>query len=52
MSPRASLSRIALSRLPLKPAMTKTIPSSATGEGIGFIVRPALSQTIAPVSRS
>ena len=52
MSPFASASRIAFRLLPRKPLVTNTMPSPTTGDGIGFMVTPALSQTTAPVSRS
>ena len=32
--------------------MANTIPSAATGDGIGFIVVPGASQMTFPVSRS
>ena len=50
--PLASARRIARSVLLRNPAVTKTIPSSATGEGIGFMPRPPCSHTSRPVSRS
>ena len=52
MSPFAPASRIAFRLLPRNPLVANTIPSANTGDGIGFIVMPGASQTIAPVSRS
>ena len=48
MSPLAPARRIAFRLLPRKPLVANTIPSAATGDGIGFIVRPAVSQITSP----
>jgi hypothetical protein len=42
----------ALRLLPRKPLVRNTMPSPYTGDGIGFIVRPAVSQTIWPLAAS
>src|SRR6267378_7376461 len=51
-SPCAPARRIAFRLLPRNPLITNTIPSPNTGDGIGFIFTPGLSQTIFPVSKS
>jgi len=52
MSPRASASLIAFMLLPRKPLVRIASPLAETGDGIGFMVRPALCQTTSPVARS
>jgi hypothetical protein len=52
MSSRASATRTAFRLLPRKPEARITMPTAATGDGIGFIVRPPPCQRSLPVSRS
>ncbi len=52
MSPLAPATRIAFRLFPRNPLIKYTNVSSATGDGIGFIVRPAVCQINSPVSRS
>jgi hypothetical protein len=52
MSPFASAYRIAFRLLPRNPDIKMTRPSPVTGDGIGFIVNPPVSQTRRPVAAS